>query len=116
MISSVADETEPRSSAQDDGSDHINRKEQEVETREILMQGMQEYYARKNMNELQRENFYDKLIALKKEQEKHIQLVERVYLLELEQKMVSKREEDPLEYRSRSILKNVGSIEQVCTE
>ena len=39
----------------------------------------------KNMTQLDQEQFYDKLMALKKEHEMHIKLVEKVYLSEVYQ-------------------------------
>ena len=39
----------------------------------------------KNMSQLDQEQFYDKLMALKKEHERHIKLVEKVYLSEVYQ-------------------------------
>ena len=39
----------------------------------------------KNMSQLDQEQFYDKLMALKKEHERHIKHVEKVYLSEVYQ-------------------------------
>ena len=39
----------------------------------------------KNMSQLDQEQFYDKLMALKKEHERHIKLVEKGYLSEVYQ-------------------------------
>ena len=58
--------------------------EQLIEIQDFKMAEMQDYYNKKNIKELQQENFYDKLMALKAEQEEHIKLVESVYFKELQ--------------------------------
>ena len=86
-------------------------REQLIEQRDFKMAEMQEYYNKKNMKELQRENFYDKLMALKAEQEEHIKLVESVYFKELRSNQnVSKLE---LTRRPKSILKHKISSDKV---
>ena len=85
--------------------------EQITDTRDFIMEEMQDYYNKKNIKELQRENFYDKLMALKKEQEEHIKLVESVYFKELRNNQkVSKPD---LTKRPKSILKQSWSAEKV---
>ena len=82
-----------------------------TEERDIKMAEMQEYYNKKNFAELQHENFYDKLMALKAEQEEHIKLVESVYLKELQNNQsVSKPD---VTRRPKSILKQKLSTDKV---
>ena len=82
-----------------------------TEERDIKMAEMQEYYNKKNFSELQHENFYDKLMALKAEQEEHIKLVESVYLKELQNNQsVSKPD---VTRRPKSILKQKLSADKV---
>ena len=59
-----------------------------------------EYKRNIKMNEMGEENFYEKLMILKKEQAEHIKLVERVYFKELKQNNTL-----PANVRYRSILK-----------
>ena len=59
-----------------------------------------EYNRNIKMNEMGEENFYEKLMILKKEQAEHIKLVERVYFKELKQNNTL-----PANVRYRSILK-----------
>ena len=59
-----------------------------------------EYDRNIKMNEMGEENFYEKLMILKKEQAEHIKLVERVYFKELKQNNTL-----PANVRYRSILK-----------
>ena len=59
-----------------------------------------EYNRNIKMNEMGEENFYEKLMILKKEQAEHIKLVERVYFKELKQNNTL-----PANVTYRSILK-----------
>ena len=59
-----------------------------------------EYNRNIKMDEMGEENFYEKLMILKKEQAEHIKLVERVYFKELKQNNTL-----PANVRYRSILK-----------
>ena len=81
--------------------------------RDFIMAEMQDYYHNRNIKELQQENFYDKLMTLKKEQEEHIKLVESVYFKELRN---NKKLSSPvLTRRPKSILKHSFSGDKVST-
>ena len=62
-----------------------------------------EYNRNIKMNEIGEENFYEKLMILKKEQEEHIKLVGRVYFKELRQ-----NNSKSTQIRPRSILKKTN--------
>ena len=86
--------------------EHQQLEKEPLENRRAAeMDQMKEYFnMKKNLNQLEHENFYEKLMALKAEQEEHIKLVESVYLKELQNNKSSAKTKQ--NRRPKSILKH----------